>query len=658
MDVFRAAAIAAVLLLVVPSAAPADETLHGRRLSDSIFALLQSAGVSPEKQDVVESGSNRFPYNITVTFATAETSPQSSGERTTLIMAFAQEEADTHRAMVTRFLEAVSRTPLRSELVLLFSVGNEPNGARVRYAVSGTAVFAARQSDPDSAASICVSFAETASAYINPWGENDASPPQLIAQLGKAFSDCGVPFRINGGIGGIFRRVGTGAAAERLSAFLQAGIPGAGIIIGTAVADETAADLLMACTARYDGSSLIQWERHYVPVQIGNRFFFIGERCTIICFIIVTAIALAVLVSNGAAVRSVWASAPGTGAQFLGVLFATYSVSFCIFETSQLIVGIVQHCALLFPPVLFTLKIAAAFITHLLAYNGTLHMKWHFVEPYWWHVLIAAVSVTVLLSIFIDITLFFVFAIECCVVILLRTVRHPAALIIQFFLILIPIAPFVWHSVSVTDSPMLRTMLSPQPLGNALLTVLLLPLYLQWFRISSSLRVHWNREHTPAHRYCFRVPFEIAVLVSGVLLAAVGGAVLYRAVPHSAAASSVVVVSDGYPQISVEERTAFQETIRTVSIDLGADAAWCDVHITGTTMVPIVHSENEYSNDSAQNTSAFIIPSWPPETMVFRYIPNGSEPADITVTARYTADNRWTERTAHYTILPESQEMR
>ena len=84
---------------------------------------------------------------------------------------------------------------------------------------------------------------------------------------------------------------------------------------------------------------------------------------------------------------------------------------------------------------------------------------------------------------------------------------------------------------------------------------------------------------------------------------------------------------------SVNDRNVFDDTIRTLDLSLKRDCIICDILITTDEVNPILYSDNDYTNPSA-NQARFSIPNNPPKEMTFSY-GAAKVPCRITVSAVY-----------------------
>ena len=86
-------------------------------------------------------------------------------------------------------------------------------------------------------------------------------------------------------------------------------------------------------------------------------------------------------------------------------------------------------------------------------------------------------------------------------------------------------------------------------------------------------------------------------------------------------------------EFSVKDRNVFDDIIRTMEVSLKKDCIICDILITTDNTNPILYSDNDYTNPSA-NQARFSIPNNPPKEMTFSY-GAAKVPCRITVSAVY-----------------------
>ena len=124
-----------ILFLTVIFPASAQTKVYGLELCNSVYNFLKKNGFNPETQSLVTSGENTFPYNISVTF----NSPDSSTKEN-LVLIISQEDINDNQAELKETLSNLKNQNNNFNITVLFAYG-EKQKIEKQDMIFGTQVF-------------------------------------------------------------------------------------------------------------------------------------------------------------------------------------------------------------------------------------------------------------------------------------------------------------------------------------------------------------------------------------------------------------------------------------------------------------------------------------------------------------------------------------
>lgn len=633
------------------------EKLRGLSLCKNTENFLVSSGFSPEKSDLVKSGTNEFPYNIEVALpAAAGESAEQAGGRQTLILAFTMEDALRFRNYVSVILNSLKKMQRDYDLVLLFSYGDfqsETGGERL----CGTDVFAENIDAPDNYSAVCVSFTADKTAVLIPGGAGDTTPSWLIRRLCDSFIYSGLPYRIRGGSLGSLYRLRVLKADERSSFFLQRDIPCAGV----SIPDQADMSAYGECTAKflsaYTQEGTGSWDRHYIVFHAGKKLWWASEQFIVMCFIAVSFISLFML-SELSFIRSSRRTKIKHDVFMLWyILPVTVVISAVCFQVSQPLTQFLYHIFRITILYQFIVKVVITFIINTVLYLLIVKFQGVLEERAYAYLLTVDSVINIFIFSAVDISLFFLFAAEYIIVYIFRPFKKTNMLVAAFLAMIIPYIPYLLQIIGYADPAVFGAVVYSRFQGNVLLSIGSLPFLFQWLRIIARFAERWNYYKTSAsgRRILSVISFTGATAVIIVVfffgVSRISG---YFRARNSRGLENVVQINradDAVLSCSASDRTFFGDTTRTISVNLGKEAERCIISVNGMNGNSVVYSDNEYESDKTKYTDTFLVPVWPPEKITVSYVADVSVPAVVTVTAFYEeTDSVCTMRTYEVTI--------
>lgn len=651
-----------ILFPVLLSAVQPVQQFHGLSLCQNVENILISAGFTPVKSNLIQNGSNNFPYNFEVRLpAPIKKNSGSQKIRNTLVIAMTMEDAWNFRNYTNSVLKNVKQTQRDYNLLFLFSYGDlqpDTDGS----SLYGTDIFAAGIDPPDDYSAVCISFSQEKTAVIIPGGGGDMTPSWLIKRLTDACTSHSISYHLRGGSLGSFYRLGVLKTDRRTAAFLQQGIPCAGLSLPENADSEAYAQCTADFLSAYSCSGTDSWDRHYVAFHAGNSFFWAGEQFIVVCFILVSFISLFFL-SELSFLRSgrrhkirhdvfrLWYVLP------LTILLSAGS-----FQISQPFVQLL--CRLLKIGILlqFIVKVVIVFMIVTFLYHFIVHMQGVLEERAYAYILTVVSVINIFIFSAVDISLFFPFTAGYIIIYLCRPFKKTNMLAVSLILMTIPYGPYIVEIINYVDPSVFRKAVYSSFTGNILLSFGFLPFLIQWLRIIARLNERWTFYNLSVNSRRIRNAVSFTAGTAAVIIIIFAGVRFISAYlnpKHKSKQESVVRTiraDDDLLTLSVKDRTFFDDTTRTISVNLGIEAERCIISVEGVSLNSVIYSDNEYVSDEADHTDTFPVPVWPPVKMSVSYVADTSVASVITVTAYYPGgdESSSTMRTSKI-IIPASE---
>jgi hypothetical protein len=651
--------------ILFPAVLPAVQSFqqpHGLSLCQNVENILISDGFTPVKSDLVQNGSNSFPYNVEVHIPASIKKNSSSGEvRNTLVIAMTMEDAWNFRNYTDTVLKSVKQTQRDYNLLFLFSYGDiqpDTNGG----SLYGTDIFAGNIDPPDDCSAVCISFSQEKTVVIIPGGGGDMTPSWLIKRLTDACTAHGIPYHLRGGSLGSLYRLGVLKTDRRTAVFLQKGIPCAGLSLPENTDSGTYAQCTADFLSSYSCNGTDSWDRHYIAFHAGNSFLWASEQFIVVCFILVSFISLFFL-SELSFLRSrrrheirhdvfrLWY-----------VLPLTIILSAVSFQISQPLVQILHRflkTGILFQ---FIVKVVIVFIIVTFLYHFIVRMQGVLEERAYAYLLTVVSVINIFIFSAVDISLFFPFTAEYIIIYLFRPFKKTNILAVSLILMTLPYGPYIGEIINYADPSVFRNAVYSSFTGNILLSFGFLPFFIQWLRIIARLNERWNFYNLSANSRRIRNAVSFTAGTAAVIIILFAGVRFISAyfdLKHKNQQEHVVRTiraDDDILAFSAKDRTFFDDTTRTISVNLGIEAESCIISVEGVSSNSVVYSDNEYVSDKAKQTDTFLVPVWPPVKMSVSYVADTSVASVITVTAYYPGgdESSSTMRTCKI-IIPASK---
>lgn len=631
----------------------AQEEIHGRQLCDAVFNFLAETELIPEAVPLVADGTNLFPYNITATFphkTTTET--KSINDRKTLLLAFTQEDTYAHQNIISNFIKTVSAIKTNPNLIFLFSYGD---AYYERDTISGTEIFASNYDDTEDIAVVCISFSNDNKTSITPGGSGDIAPKWLTAYAANALNNSGIQFDINGGVFISFYRIGKIATDNRTSRFLAHEIPAVGMTFGKNEDTIRIALSLETFIKQYKTENTVEWERHYFPFKFSDNFILIGEKIIVLVFIGIAFLAMGFLLFSSL-IKTKRKITIGYYIRILYALIPTLAISAAALQFSQPIVRFIENSFTISEYLSFAIKISISFVAIIFLFDFSSRFLGRLYETDYWSLIAIVAIINFFIFSLIDISFFFIFGFELLIIYISRSVHRPLRLLFMFFLMALPFLLLAHQISQFAYKNVLGNIIYATHIYNAMIAMILYPFQLQWLRVIISMYGEQNRKNSVKKHFFRKQLFLLLVPAISFFAIIVATSFITNSsgMFHEAEQRETIrYVTDDYPKITTVDRFFFDETFRTLEIDLGAEAFSCDITLEGKEFMPVIYSENEFTGNTSNMTCQFITPTWPPRNLSFRYIAGNDDITIINVNAKYRDNNMTIIRTKEQTIITE-----
>ena len=623
-----------ILFLTVIFPASAQTKVYGLELCNSVYNFLKKNAFHPETQSLVTSGENTFPYNISVTF----NSPDSSTKEN-LVIIIPQEDINDNQAELKETLSNLKNQNNNFNITVLFAYG-EKQKIEKQDMIFGTQVFMESLNSNLEYTAVIFDF-DAERNSIETISSGMASPSWLIRNSYNIYKELGIDSKLP--------RFFLSQIASykfihnrQLSNFFDNEIPAIILKIKKTDIEKYSGGMIEQTILKtVEKYSLLQnknWEHHFFMMKLFGRYRILSERFllriilpTILLWI--TFIFMLFFVNTQlkkrawSTIRKIWYSIP-----------AIYILlTFCFFISRLILTNLLPDASdagkiygILVTQILASLFISLCFFVTILSIN------YNFDENAIDYLLVICCFINQSTFILIDISLAPIFISICMLSLIALTVKNNALHVMIFILMLIPLIPYGNSVISLADTRQLAIFIKSNSLILLVIPLALYPNFIILFRTLTSMR---SKKNTIFNIVKGAVGYFIFVSAS---LAALG-LIRFKLVNENQISSPSIELSAKGEEIinlSYTDNRIFDDLIRTINIGLKEDCLLCDVQVTSRAQNPVLYTDNEYRTISS-NSVRFIIPDYPPRNMTFSYGAS-TQPCRIMVSAVIEGEEKGT----------------
>ncbi len=620
-----------ILILLSCSLAWAENNkLAGIELCSEVHFFLKNKGFSPSAQSLVVSGENTFPYNIIVTFTPEQnTSPEN------LLLVFFQEDIPDNQELINNALTHISNQNYPFTITVLFAYG-EKQVLEKADMIYGTRVYL-ESLNTNLSYTAAIFDLDSEKNEIETTARGLSSPPLLIKNSMNLYKANG----LGKGLPAIILSQLSSysfISSRILSGFFEYEIPAIKLSFGPLAQEKKAVDaenIITGFVELFSDKADISWEHHFLIIKLFGSYHTVSEK--IILHIIVPTIFLWLLFiftlvfvnrrlkrHTWSTIGKIWWSVPLT---YL-LLLAGFFVGGIIFRNISFNAA---YAAKIYGQLIFQISISLLFT--LAAYLIILSLNYRFTERAVDYLLVVSCFINQSLFILADISLSPIFIIICLLSLFALSVKNNYLHITIFLLMIMPLIPYANTMINSANLMELSDYLANSKIIIAVIPLVLYPVYIVLFRILTSIRCH-------RQKLSFLLISTVAAffIITGSLT--IFGVIRCKILNKKQPVQNEILINpDGNEliQLSVSDVNVFDDIVRTLDLSLKKDCILCDILLTTDEVNPLLYSDNDYTNPSA-NQARFSIPNDPPSEMTFRY-GAAKAPCRITVSAVYKDEN-------------------
>ena len=615
-----------MIFLFCSLASAKNNNLAGIELCSEVHSFLKKNGFSPSAQSLVVSGENTFPYNIIVNFTPEQkTSPEN------LILVFFQEDLPSNQQVIKEALTEIYNHNYPFAITVLFAYGEKQELEKADM-IYGTRVFL-ENLNTNLSYTAAIFDLEGPDNFIETTASGLSSPPQLIKNSMNLYRSNGIGKSLPSII---LSQISSYSfiSSRILSGFFEYEIPAIKLSFSQASEEkepEAVKNIITGFVDLYSEDAESSWEHHFLIIKLFGSYHTISEKA--ILHIIVPTVFLWLLFiftfifvnrrlkrHTWSTIGKIWWSVPLT--YFL--LTIGFFTGRLIFQNISVNAGFATK---IYGQLIFQISISLLFT--LAAYLIILTLNYNFTERAVDYLLVICCFINQSIFILADISLSPIFIIICLLSLFALSVKNNYLHITVFLLMIAPLVPYARAMITSADLKELSKFLSESKTITAVIPLVLYPVYIVLFRIITSIRSHRKK-----------ISYIIFASLSAFILITLSLTVLglnrtSKLNQKQQVQKEILINSAGNELIllSTKDVNVFDDIIRTLDVKLEKDCLLCDILLTTADVNPVLYSDNDYTNPSA-NQARFSIPNNPPGEMTFRY-GAAKAPCKITVSAVY-----------------------
>lgn len=654
----------------------ASDVPVGSFLSKETAHFLSESGFKPEYHELAPTGQDEFAYNITVFFpaVTEDEAPdeRAAERRNHVFFCFTQEDFFSRKDEIIEFMRKLSRIQHGYSLTFLFSAMDEHDilaGAGIPpTAVRGTRAFASALDTPDESCAVCVDFEPSAQNALYTGSYRNTTPLWLARRIVHSFFETKTPFSFPNFFSSMYR-LGLASGKERLSEFMNQGIPAAEV----SFSGTDGLDVLSYFAETYTAAGTEEWDSHYMFI-FGKLLFrpvWISERITM--FFCLAAVIFSIMI------LCTFSFIGKNGAQnkldFLKSTYlipATIGVSFLSLFLGQQAAELLSAAAHINPVIQYGIKIVFSLVFVSVLFGVHEFLKQSVTIFVYGYIL----NVISLFNIFLfsacDLMLFILFMTEYILIYLSQIARRLLPIILFSILMIIPFVPYTLVALLNPDSLFLEKLVLSSNSGNLLLAFAIFPFQIMWLRILARLNMYAKNKGYSVKKYIFSGAASMLSVLAFSAIALFGvSEYAYRPALRNEKALGARIQEDGQNRtISLKATKDEFSGMNTnhIHISSAENAVRYDVSLYGiNTEHPVYDSiytytiESETIKPAQTDTDArqkrdivkFIVPDFPPRNITIDYASDSSAQAVISVSAFYRTDTENVFRKEHKEITIE-----
>lgn len=616
--------------------------LNGSKLCRQFQNFLEKNGFKTEKQPLIVSEANEFPFNIKISFPADQKlySENFSEENlTNLTIAFCLEEAAFNSEITLNLLKTAKNLKLDYDLDFIFTYGDSVMPV-LSKTLKGTQFFTSNLYNQRKMAVICVKLSSQ-SVQVVPGGGKDTSPTWLIKRITNHLNQKKIPYTLQSSNLTTLYRFGILNEDERTSCFLKEKIPCAGLILP--LEPEFIASFISSVPdffVSYSQKGTSQWDRHFYSITIGNHIFWITEQFITITFIILSILSLFVICMFSFQFQNKhlkphvlvhWKLIP---ASIIVTLLGIYIAQLCAYITN--LIFTIPPYPLLSIKLIITLLFPAGELYFI--YKQNLIKS----QEIYSYLATTCATFNIIFFSFVDISLFFLFVVQYIVIIISRQAKRIISISLFFILLIAPYIPYFVQFIQYVKESSITDLTFCNFFTNFGMTFAILPFELYMIRIAAKIIQIFRNSDPQTRKFqkqnliAISSAFGIFTIIIFILFITIPEQFIIK--NHEKTVPEVIAKQDDMIKVKFKDDTFFGETNRSLDIDLGMQAEQCLISLSSSEVKPVIYSDENYISNLESNTDFFTVPVWPPQKLSFKYITQTEKPTTLTVEAIYPSE--------------------
>ncbi len=606
---------------------------------EKLFSFLEKNGSSSEIQSLVFNESNAFPFNIIDTFPVnaekkIEHSKKYGREISEVFLVFRVEDFFDKENIISELSKKIKEIERGIKISLVFTYGDELFSWKGK--ITGAERFSSFISDASSKTAICIRLSSRNS--IIPGGNTGASPAYLAKTASDAFASVKEDYSIEAGLITFLYGDGFLKTDERADIFFQAGLDSIAVNISSKPETVKKIPEFAECIVKnISNEEGINPDRRSNLIKIGKKFFSTSERLTTILFLAFSFISLFVLsefsfVSKKTGkklineVKKLWFVIPLTIAVTVLSLFMAQIFTLALSS----LIGINVYIQVI-------IKMIIAFSINSIAFFATLKTR-RFIElRAYSYILTICAIINLVFFTALDISLFYLFALEYALIYITRPEKHTLTMSSTFLVLLLPFVPYAVQLIKFSKADGIMLLVKSGIGINLIISFLLVPFEIMWLRILVRLNQKWQGSNKSTKHFYIQNAFWISVSFVIFLVLTFDSNLMipknYKIQKEKKETLTAVKDSGDFINIDVKDKTYFGETTRLITIRTKEGCRNIEVELSSDSGNPVVYSDNEHISDRTESKDYFRLPVNPPKEISFRYIANRNSESSIKVKA-------------------------
>lgn len=614
-----------------------DLTYSGLELSDALFAELEKTNLGEAKKIPLSTAVfENFPYNIQIEFPA-----QDNPSQKTFVVALTQEDAWRKLDFVKEIFAFVNENKFEFDVNFILTAG-DIRKISGNEKTTGTEVFCQAMEGAQNLHALLLDFRATKKTCVTPGAEKNISPLYLTRSLCSSLDEESVGYRISGDMFLSLYNLGILKSDARLSSFLSRDIPAVMLSLLSEKESyeyETSAIKHFLLGVRLPESG--NWSRHYIPVKLPSKLFWITEGQTLTAIAIFITLCIFILsdfefIFRKKSRRLVKLKESALKSTYL--IFLTAAVITASLVLGQILITAFQKTGTKNIALLLIIKTSVPFF--ILSVIYPLEIKIHKnLPPYIYEYIL---SLSALLNVFIftnfDISLFFLFAFEFLILTLSRPAKRTAFLYVFMAIFFLPFVPLLYSILIYSDATKIFELVFCALDKNIFMGFALVPLGLLWLRILARVNSKARSAKSAVAYYFIACTASIVgIAVLSVFSISVLNRIFFKNVEQNRPFVRVEKSAENrFASVSIFDSEYYGGKIRSIEISSEKTPERYAIFLQGESENPVYFSIYETSHEN--NRTEFLLPENPPRNLTVPYTPDFSDNSIITVEAYFLND--------------------